>query len=152
MTIYFTKSRKDHRKMKRTIKELREMEAKRLHAIKGSTNENARDNYNSSYWAALELSINECKEEKTIMNAFYRLSALSERKCYLDNSQALADGKSWAIRAAEELEQKETRSANRLNAKLANYGLCVYWNGIYPSIGVRHPHGGVSEVIQRWYY
>lgn len=137
---------------KMTTAQLRELEVKRLHAIKGSTSDNVHENYNKNYWTAANISIYECEEERHIMNAFYRLSGLSERKCYYDNGEELATGKAWAIRRAEELEQKEERAIKRLNEKLKNYGLTIGYSGIYPRIIKLDKNNGYVEIIQAWYY
>ena len=135
-----------------TIHENRMNEVKRLHAIKGSNNENALSNYNANYWSALEIDLEECKKEKTIMTQFYRLCALSVRSCEFDNSQAFASGKSWAINYHKELEQKEAKAIERVKKALEPYGLTISYCGICPTICVKHEGGGISEVIRRFFY
>lgn len=135
-----------------TIKELREREVKRLHALKGCTNENAKETYCKTMWDALDTPIDECQKEKSLMTRFYRLSGLSDRLFELENSRAMEDGRSWAIRWCKDMEEQQERLTKKLAKDFQEYGITLKYNYWLPSLCVVHQGGGVSEVIQRWYY
>ena len=135
-----------------TIKELREREIKRLHALKGCTNENARDTYCKNMWDALNTPIDECQKEKSLMLRFYRLSGLSDTIFNFENSRVIGEGKTWALEYLKEMEEKQERLAKKLAKDFQEYGLTLKFNNWLPSLCVVYKGGGVSEVIQRWYY
>lgn len=113
-----------------TIAQLREREVERLAKLKDQ-NPTTED----------------IDKARTIMNSFYRLSALSYRLCEYQNDEYHHD-KFYT----KEMEKKEDRWIKRLKGKLSEYGLTLYYTGICPSIGTVDEKGGVCEKINRYYY
>ena len=116
---------------KMTIAQLREKELYRLVSYK--TENPTQEDYN---------------EARRIMNSFYRLCGLAETNLYLSN-----DERTCNLHSTKESEERESRWYDRLNKQFQEiYGLCLFYSGYAPSIGVKYPGGGCSEKITRWFY
>lgn len=118
--------------MKMSIAQLREKELQVLVSYK--TNEPTDDDYN---------------EARSIMNSFYRLCGLCETNLNLANDERQHD-----LKSTKYSEEREEKWFNRLNKQFSSiYGLCLFYGGYCPSIGIRDPEsGGYSEKISRYFY
>ena len=93
---------------------------------------------------------NDVDGARHLMNRFYRLAALDERVCYLENDERTCNRKS-----TKEASEKAHRWFTRLRDDIQTFTggvLTVYYSGVFPSIGTKNERGAVSDKIARWFY
>lgn len=105
-----------------TIREKREKELKNFVA-----------NYNIDYAVA-----------KTLINSFYRFCGLEETLLYRENDERLCNSY-----YTKQLQEKEARWIDRLQAQLAQYNLKMIWFGYLPTIC---EIGTTKTALERYFY
>jgi hypothetical protein len=112
--------------MKKTIAELRRIEAGRL----------------------AELGDGNIKKAVSLMNSFYRFCGLEERVFYAEN-----DERRYNSAYTRSMIERRDKWLEKLSRRFAEYGLKLVYCGYLPSIGIVYPEsGGFSEKITRWFY
>lgn len=112
--------------MKKSIAELRKMEALKL----------------------AELGDGNIDKAVSLMNSFYRFCGLDERCFYAEN-----DERRYNSAYTRNMIERRDKWLEKLSRRFAEYGLKLVYCGYLPSIGIVYPEsGGFSEKINRWFY